>query len=81
MMMPYTSLHLSLHDINLIYLDPSLLISPLKGGQNQTKVNELPEVQKSLVRVSGDLHPGDHVLLSLSLEVKLRVDQFYIIIN
>ena len=29
-------------------------------------------VKKSLVRVSGDLHPGDHVLLSLSVEVKSR---------
>ena len=29
-------------------------------------------VKKSLVRVSRDLHPGDHVLLSLSVEVKSR---------
>ena len=66
-MMSYLSLHLSLHDINLLYLEPSLLISLSKKKKRVSG-----SVKKSLVRVSGVLHPGDHVLLSLSVEVKSR---------
>ena len=76
MMMPYTSLHLSLHDIDLLYLDPlsrSLFRRMDKTKPTLLRRKELPEVQEkknAFNDVSEDLHPRDHVLLSLSVEVK-----------
>ena len=66
MMMPDTSLHLSLHDINLSYLDSSLQVSLSKYGKEKTHVTwakkSFGNCKKSLVRVLGDLHPRDHRL-------------------
>ena len=73
--MPNTSLHLSVPDNDLLYRDPSLWIPFSKDDKTKPALlgrKRAPGSAKTrfLLHVSGDLHPRDHVLVSLPSEVK-----------